>query len=595
MNKNYVTMKLLGFAFAVSLFVACGADSTSNSTQESSSSDGSVVSSSSVTVESSSSETIFLPVGDCDGTDSYIVFSDVGPSITSTNVVNAVGNVVTISCSGNYYLSGSASDAQVVVQTATADSGNVYLYLNGITLTNTTDAPIYVKNAEKTLLYMVDGTTNTFTDAATRPSGTDTASACIFSKDDLTLKGTGTLVVNGKYNNGIHSSNDLRIRDIPIVNVTAVNNGIKGKRSVDIENGVITVTTTSGDGIKADTTDDDGTKGGVLITGGTFTIQSGADGIQAYDSLTISDGTFSITTGTGIPNTSASTGTGGNTGGRPGQSSSSSSTDEDSSYKGLKSDAVIYITGGTFTINAVEDAIHSNDVATIGGGTFAIAARRGAHADNTLNINGGTLLVTTSYEGFEAGIINFNGGYTSVTATDDAWNASTSDATSVSTAVVNVNGGTHIASAGGDGLDSNGDFYVNDGFVIIEQNNTSSNGILDVGDGSNYKFYFKGGTLLGVGTSSMGISSQISGTYLGYTTLNASAGQLVSVANSSGSILATMKTVTSASSGLFMSSNYNTNYKFYVGGTFSGTLTSDPGATGISYATSGTISGATAK
>jgi cytoskeletal protein CcmA (bactofilin family) len=56
-----------------------------------------------------------------------------------------------------------------------------------------------------------------------------------------------------------------------------------------------------------------------------------------------------------------------------------------------------------------------------------------------------------------------------------------------------------------------------------------------------------------------------------------------------------MKAVTTASSGIFMSSSYDSNYKFYVGGTFSGTLTSDLGATGISYATSGTISGATAK
>jgi len=559
----------------------------------SSSSVETIVSSSSVeTVPSSSSATegsssSIVVSENCTTTDSYITFSTSGVTVGATNGGIAVnGSVVTISCGGNYYLNGTSTNGQVIVETPAGDSSNVYLYLNGVTLTNSTDAPIYVKNAEKTFLYMVAGTTNTFTDASTRPYGTDTASACIFSKDDLTLKGTGTLVVNGKYNNGIHSSNDLRIRDTPIINVTAVNNGIKGKQSVDIENGTITVTTTNGDAIKADSTGESG-KDYVNITGGSFTLKAGRDGIQAYNYVNISAGTFNITTGTGIPNTSASSSGGMGGGFNPG--GTTTTTTDTTSYKGIKGDKLVYIGGGTFTINAVEDAIHSNSVVRIDGGTFTISARRGAASQDTLQINGGTILVKKSYEGFEGTIIELNGGYTSIVATDDGWNASSGDE---GVGHLYVNGGTHVVYAGGDGLDSNGNFYMNDGVVITEQSNGGGNGILDIGD-RGYTFTFKGGTLLAIGTADMQIS--ITGTYLGYTTLGASAGQMVSVANSSGSVIATMKAVTTASSGIFMSSNYNTNYKFYVGGTFSGTLTSDPGATGISYATSGTISGATAK
>ncbi len=542
-------------------------------------------SSSSTIITSSSSEVVS---GSCTTADSYIAFSTSGVTVGATNGgVSVNGSVVTISCGGNYYLSGTAADGQVIVETPSTDTSNVYLYLNGVTLTNSSDAPIYVKNAEKTFLVMVAGTTNTFTDGSTRSYGTDTASACIFSKDDLTLKGTGTLKVYGKYNNGIHSSNDLRVRETPVINVEAVNNGIKGKESVDIEGGTFTVTTTNGDAIKADSTGESG-KDYVNITGGTFTLKAGRDGIQAYNYVNIAAGTFDITTGTGVPNTSASSSGGmGGGGWNPG---GTTTTDTDTtSYKGIKSDKLVYICGGTFTLNTVEDALHSNSVVRIDGGTFTISGRRGAAAQDTLQINGGTILVKTSYEGFEATIIELNGGYTSITATDDGWNASSGDE---GVGHLYVNGGTHIVYAGGDGLDSNGNFYVNDGLVIVEQNNSSGNGILDIGD-RGYTFTFKGGTLLGIGTSAMTIS--VTGTYLGFTTLNASAGQMVSVANSSGSVIATMKAVTTASAGIFMSSNYNTNYKFYVGGTFSGTLTSDPGATGISYATTGTITGATAK
>ena len=71
-----------------------------------------------------------------------------------------------------------------------------------------------------------------------------------YSKDDLTISGNGTLTVNGNYNNGIVSKDDLKITGGNIT-VTAVNNGIKGKDSVRIKDGNIKVTA-GGDGIKTD-------------------------------------------------------------------------------------------------------------------------------------------------------------------------------------------------------------------------------------------------------------------------------------------------------------------------------------------------------
>jgi hypothetical protein len=113
--------------------------------------------------------------------------------------------------------------------------------------------------ASKAFVVAKEGTTNTLSDASNRTktftyvnasneTKVDTTGACIYARDDLTIKGEGTLNVKGNYNNGIHTSNDLRFRGETTVNVTAKNHGLKGKELVDVEKGNITITTTSGDG-----------------------------------------------------------------------------------------------------------------------------------------------------------------------------------------------------------------------------------------------------------------------------------------------------------------------------------------------------------
>ncbi|MFA6342769.1 MAG: carbohydrate-binding domain-containing protein, partial [Fibrobacteraceae bacterium] len=478
--------------------------------------------------------------------------------------------IVTINCSGSYSVSGTTSNGQIIVETASTDTGNVYLYLKGITMTNTSDAPIYVKNAEKTFLVMESGTTNTFTDASTRASGTDTAGACIYSKDDLTLKGTGTLKVYGKYNNGIHTTNDLRVRETPTIIVEAVNNALKGKEMVDIENGTFNLTTTSGDGIKVDSTDDT-SKDSIYITAGTFTIKAGADGIQAYNSVRILGGTFTITTGTGVANTTKT----------ESQGNVSTSTEDDSSLKGIKAGSNVTISGGTFTIHTEEDAIHSNHVVNINNGSFSIIGRRGAHADDTLNVNGGTFVVTNSYEGLEAYVINMNGGVSAIYATDDGWNASNGS----SAGTINVTGGYHYVKTGSgdtDGIDSNGDINLKGGVLVIE----AGGNIIDKGDNNNTVNY-TGGILLGFGSQVEGTPS--SGNPVCYSgTVNS--GSRFSIAPSS-TVLSTYTMTQSASKVIYINSA-NTGSSGYTGGTYTAGTETKFGSYGT-YGEGGTISGGT--
>ena len=446
-----------------------------------------------------------------------IAYAASGATVTNAgNCVTVTGGTVTIKCGGEYDFSGSysGSDAQILVNTAKTDS-SVYLNMKGLTLTNTADAPIYIQKASKAFVVAKNGTTNTFTDASSRAktysytndageAKTDTTGACIYSKDDLTIKGEGTLIVKANYNNGIHTSNDLKVKN-GLITVNAKNNGLKGKGSVEISGGTINITTTEGDGIKSDTedaTDLASGKGSIEITGGTITVTSAFDGITAANAVVVANGesekpTIKIITGGGHsclsdPTTaSSSTGRGGfGGGGFPGgMGGSSCSTTE--SMKGIKGDSSIAISGGIIDINSRDDGLHSGGTITLSGGTMTIATDDdGVHAEKALYVkDNANVSVTIAYEGMESPDMNFEGGITSVITTDDGWNAAGGTSTTTggntgrggwggagggmggSTGNLKVSGGYHYVYVGTgdtDGIDSNGGISITGGVIIVE-------------------------------------------------------------------------------------------------------------------------------
>ena len=444
-----------------------------------------------------------------------IAYATSGATVTNAgNCVTVTDGTVTIKCGGEYDFSGSysGSDAQILVNTAKTDS-SVYLNMKGLTLTNTADAPIYIQKASKAFVVAKNGTTNTFTDASSRAktysytndageAKTDTTGACIYSKDDLTIKGEGTLIVKANYNNGIHTSNDLKVKN-GLITVNAKNNGLKGKGSVEISGGTINITTTEGDGIKSDTedaTDLASGKGSIEITGGTITVTSAFDGITAANAVVVANGesekpTIKIITGGGHsclsdPTTaSSSTGRGGfGGGGFPGgMGGSSCSTTE--SMKGIKGDSSIAISGGVIDINSRDDGLHSGGTITLSGGTMTIATDDdGVHAEKALYVkDNANVSVTIAYEGMESPDMNFEGGITSVITTDDGWNAAGGTSTTTggnigrggpggfggggSTGNLKISGGYHYVYVGTgdtDGIDSNGGISITGGVIIVE-------------------------------------------------------------------------------------------------------------------------------
>jgi len=202
------------------------------------------------------------------------------------------GNRIAITSAGTYYISGKLDDGQIIVRSE--DQETVKLVFYGVDITCSTGSPVYIYKAKKTVITLADDAKNYVTDGASyilADSETDEPNAAIFSKDDLTINGSGSLTINANYYNGIQSKDDLKITGGNIT-VNAVNDGIKGRDSISIRNANITVNA-GGDGLQS-TNDTDTERGYVAIESGTLNITAGKDGIQAQTNVTISGGNITV-------------------------------------------------------------------------------------------------------------------------------------------------------------------------------------------------------------------------------------------------------------------------------------------------------------
>lgn len=336
---------------------------------------------------------------------------------TATDGVTVENGVITITAAGNYRLTGTLADGQVVV--AAGDEDVVRLILDNASITNSDGAAIDAESANETIIYTEAGTTNTVTDGSTyAATGEEDPDAALYARTDLTLAGEGTLTVTGNYGDGIASVDGLTIAG-GTIEVTATDDGIKGKDYVDILGGTIDVTATS-DGIKA-TNDTDAERGWVRLLEGTINIKAGDDGFKSERELEIAGGTLTIeesveaiegqylTISGGVTNATSSD---------DGLNATIPSTTTTTSGGGMNQvvDASITITGGELTLNVEGDGIDSNGTAEISGGTVIVngpstGGNGATDAAGGLTITGGTLIQGDSgdmFEGMEGAYAQFS-------------------------------------------------------------------------------------------------------------------------------------------------------------------------------------------
>ncbi|MGN0591779.1 MAG: carbohydrate-binding domain-containing protein [Ruminococcus sp.] len=523
---------------------------------------------------------------------SVSVLNAAGNTIASPSNLSVSGSTVTITVPSILSVSGSSTAAQIIVDCdkTTYPTGVVELDLTGADLSNSTAAPIYVKQiGDEAQIVAKSGTTNTISDGSSH-SDTNTdgevIGAAIYAEDDLKIKGSGSLTVNGNTEDGIATKNDLKVYN-GTIQVTAKDDGLRGGDSVTIGNDTatdfstlnLTVNASAGDGIKANDMDTTSGKGYITVNGGTVNVTSNSDGFHASQTLNINGGEITIKT------------------------TGSSSNTSDVSAKGLKAGktddttgttvtGVININGGHMDIDSTDDCVHANGNIYLNGGVLELnSGDDGVHSDADLTIGQGnntfddlTVIVEACYEGMEALNITQNSGTVIVNSTDDGYNAAGgSDGSGNNNPggwgggwnpggstggnySITINGGFALVNATDgdhDGFDSNGTLTINGGYAISngtdafdsDGTQTYSGGVYVKEEGSD------GGMGGGMGGSSM--TSSVSAS------LSASAGTRITLCDGSGNVIVSFiadKSVSTITAGCSAYSGVTV----YTGGELSG-------------------------
>lgn len=471
--------------------------------------------------------------------DTYVILDDVKTTIHGKGAEFKNG-VLSITDGGAYHLEGSLSDGKLYINSSN-ETKKVKLILAGVSISCSTDAPLYVENSlDETVLILKRDTQNTFTDTARTvdESETDYATAAIYSKDDLQIEGSGNLTVNGKFNKGIFSKNDIDIRGGHI-EINSVDDGIRGKESIEIEAGEITISC-GGDGIRT-SEESEADKGDIDIHGGVISITSALDAIQATGNLTVSGGSITAVSAGGATENAASQhyrdyngrekSFGFMSGKHPDSSMLEQATVNEPSTKGIKAAGSINLNGGVISLNCLDDSIHA-PVVTVNGGNITLSSNDdGIHADEALTVNNGNINILTSNEGIEGRTVSINGGEIILNARDDGINAASDDTKSAepqnspqsrdfpgmkpggpggmmdydSSCVITMTDGFVLINAQGDGIDSNGDVNMSGGKMIVFGPTSGGNSALDYGG----SFNISGGTVFASG--SLGMAQSVTG------------------------------------------------------------------------------------
>lgn len=465
----------------------------------------------------------------------------------TSDAVQISGSTVTILDEGTYILTGTLDDGMIIVNADKEDK--THLVFDGVTVHSQACAPLYILQADKVFLTLADGSENILSNGGTFTAMDDNnIDSVIFSKEDLTLNGTGTLSITSPAGHGIVSKDELTVTG-GTYTVSAASHGLTGKDSICIADANMVITSGK-DGIHAEN-DEDTSLGFLYISGGTFAVEAEGDGLSASSTLQIDSGTFDIVTGGGSVNAPQQTSDAwGNMGGHGGMggmgpmggnggmggrgdmggkgpmggdrggsvsstayTTSATDSEDSTSIKGIKSSGSMTISGGTFTLDCADDAVHSNSTLTVTGGTFTIATGDdGFHADEALTIHDGTVLISESYEGLEGLSIDLYGGSITLTADDDGLNAAGgTDQSGMggfrggdrfgagSDSYINLAGGTLDIHASGDGIDSNGTLTISGGFVTVCGPTSGDTSVLDFESTGT----ITGGTFIGSGAYMM--------------------------------------------------------------------------------------------
>lgn len=330
-----------------------------------------------------------------------------GDSVScDSSAVEISGSTVTITDEGTYILSGILQNGSIVIDADKTDK--LQVVLRGVDITCKSSAAIYVKQADKVFLTLAPDTDNRLQTSGKFVAIDDNdIDGVIFSKDDLTLNGSGALTIACDYGHGIVSKDDLVFTGGQY-DIDVSRHGLSGKDSIRIAGGTFQINAKE-DGIHSEN-DEDMTLGFVYVKDGDITIAVGDDGIHAGNQVLIEGGKIHI-------------------------------TESNEGIEGLTVD----IAGGDVTVNATDDGLNATD-----GSNSEITGNRPDNpyevTENAyIKISGGTLRVTAYGDGIDSnGAFYVMGGETYVFGPENSANGSIDYAS-----VGQITGGTFVAAGAG--------------------------------------------------------------------------------------------------------------------------------------------------
>lgn len=305
---------------------------------------------------------------------------------TATKITISDSNSNTsITKEGTYIISGSTSDGSITVDVD--DTEKVQLVLNGVSVTSKTSAALYVKSADKVFVTTVKGTENTLANGGTFTAIDDNKiDGAVYSKDDITFNGEGTLTVISPAAHGIVGKDDVKFTS-GTYKIDCKSHGVDANDSIRVANANVTITAGK-DGLHCDN-DEDTEKGFIYIESGTFNIDVDDDGIHAITTLQINSGTFTVKAAEGLEATVIII--------NDGTISIEASDDGiNAAKKSTISTPTVQINGGKITIvmgKGDTDGIDSNGDIIINGGTIDITGNSSFDYDGKGVLNGGTVIV----------------------------------------------------------------------------------------------------------------------------------------------------------------------------------------------------------
>lgn len=478
--------------------------------------------------------------------------------------VDIQGGSVTLRGAGTYLIRGTLDNGSLTV--AAGETDKLQLVLDGASIHSEDAAALFIQSAGKVVVTLAEGTENRLSNGGSFEGAVDEKTdAAVFSREDLSFNGSGSLKIDSPAGHGVSCKDDLVFAGGEVT-VTAAGHALEANDSVRIQNASLDLTAGK-DGIHAEN-DEDASLGYLTLSGGELTIDAQGDGLSAGAALWIEGGTFRVTSGGGSaaaePHTSDFFGGRGGFGMR--EDASAQETEDSVSAKALKAEGLVYIAGGSFALDAADDAVHANGSILVEGGDFVIdTGDDGFHADESLTVSGGVIDIRQCYEGLEALELTVSGGEIAIVAQDDGLNAAggqdqsgfggprgndrfggpgrgrsmgggmgPGEAGADSGAGITVSGGVLNVQASGDGLDSNGSLLISGGQLTVCGPAQGDTATLDYGTTGA----ITGGVFLGSGGA--GMAQSFSSSEQGVVAVRAgeqSAGTKVQLADSQGKVL----------------------------------------------------------